>query len=136
MNLEECVKVKLYVVDESSHMEQYDIYDYECVNWHHEEPMYFSSKNVAEQYKSDRAVAIKKEGYKEYEPGEFCGKRDHWNRYSLSTSIKQVKKDNIMKNGNKQYYFDKSDNRMYEIHDKLFMREKIEDNYEEELEDN
>lgn len=130
MSLEEFVKVNLYLVRESSHTEVCDLYDFERVNVHIEEPVYFSSKANAETYKNERTKELIDKGYIEFEPGEFYFRRDDTSMHNLSIDAKQFRKESIIHTDNKFYYFDKSDKKMYEVHDKIIdmkVKVKIED---------
>ncbi|MGV8141295.1 MAG: hypothetical protein ACP5NW_02550 [Candidatus Woesearchaeota archaeon] len=128
MALEEIVKVKLHFVEEITYDIIPDLYHYDTANWVFEKPVCFSSRENAEAYRIKRGNEICSQRYHKYsdkkEYSEYVGKHDDCNMRRLAITSRQVSKDNIVTMGNKQYYYDKKEDKMYEIHDKIVEKTK------------
>ncbi len=119
MDLEEKIKtrIKLYVVEESSHVEECDIYSYSTLLWHHEKPIYFTSKELANNYREDRTKKLLIDGYVEYKLGSFYSKDSAYWKHNIDVVSCKVKKDKIVQVKNKTYFFNTRDNILHEIYD-------------------
>ena len=117
MKLEETVQIRLYVVEESAYREVPDLYTCTTTDWHDEDPVYFTSKGVADRYKEFRTNKLTKAGYVEFDSGMFYSKHDDCQMRNISVSHRKASKERIIEVKNEPYFFNKKNNKMHKIHE-------------------
>ena len=121
MKLEEMTQVKLHFVEEKTQEIIHYIYTSTFKDQQTAKPVCFSSRDAAEAYRFIRA-----KGYIPYGQDEFRHREDDcWIR-RISISSRIVMKNHIALIDQVMYYFDKANDKMYEIHDKPDLKQDLE----------
>jgi hypothetical protein len=113
MKLEAITHVKLHFVEESYYEMIHDAnIDVTPKHQSTKKPVCFSSRDVAEAYRIMRANGHIRSGYDEYRHMED----ENWT-IKISITSRNVLKDYIVPIARKMYFFDKDEDKIYEIHE-------------------